>query len=170
MKFGMIYGSTTGNTLDIAERIMDVLDGRVEELLDVYDLDFNQLNDYDVVLVGAPTWDIGELELNWKEALPGLEDVRLDGLKVAFFGDGDQHGYPDNFQDALGILRDLFIARGATADIGHWPTEGYDFDASRGLLDDKFVGLALDELQQEELTDERIERWVGQLLTELDVQ
>ena len=42
--------------------------------------------------------------------------------------------------------------------VGHWPTAGYHFEASKGLADDDhFVGLAIDEDRQPELTAERVE-------------
>ncbi|SPW58893.1 flavodoxin 1 [Escherichia coli] len=57
--------------------------------------------------------------------------------------------------------------RGATI-VGHWPTAGYHFEASKGLADDDhFVGLAIDEDRQPELTAERVEKWVKQISEEL---
>lgn len=41
--------------------------------------------------------------------------------------------------------------------------EGYEHEASKSIRGDKFCGLLLDEINQEELTDERIEQWVEQL-------
>ena len=84
---------------------------------------------------------------------------------VAYFGDGDQYGYADNFQDAIGILEEKISQRGGKT-VGYWPTEGYDFEQSRALKNGKFVGLALDEGSQSELTDERIKTWVAQLKKE----
>jgi flavodoxin I len=68
------------------------------------------------------------------------------------------------FCDALGTIRDIIEPRGA-AIVGHWPTAGYHFEASKGLADDDhFVGLAIDEDRQPELTAERVEKWVKQVL------
>ncbi len=47
--------------------------------------------------------------------------------------------------------------------MGQWPTEGYDFDASKAVKNGQFVGLALDEDNQSELTESRITTWVAQL-------
>ena len=55
--------------------------------------------------------------------------------------------------------------------VGHWPTEGYHFEASKGLADDKhFLGLAIDEDRQPELTNERVDKWVKQIFDELQLQ
>ena len=68
---------------------------------------------------------------------------------------------------ALGTIRDIIEPRGATI-VGHWPTAGYHFEASKGLADDDhFVGLAIDEDRQPELTAERVEKWVKQISEEL---
>lgn len=72
-----------------------------------------------------------------------------------------------NTCDALGTIRDIIEPRGATI-VGHWPTAGYHFEASKGLADDDhFVGLAIDEDRQPELTAERVEKWVKQISEEL---
>ena len=62
------------------------------------------------------------------------------------------------------MLHDVIVANGATI-VGHWPTAGYDFDESKALVagKDLFVGLAIDEDQQEELTRERLDQWCSQV-------
>ncbi len=40
-----------------------------------------------------------------------------------------------------------------------WPTEGYDFDESTAVRDGAFVGLAVDEDNQEALTSQRVWKW-----------
>ncbi len=47
--------------------------------------------------------------------------------------------------------------------VGYWSTDGYEFTDSKALRDGKFVGLALDEANQSDLTQERIKAWVAQL-------
>jgi flavodoxin I len=54
--------------------------------------------------------------------------------------------------------------------VGHWPTKGYHFEASKGLADDDhFIGLAIDEDRQPELTNERVDAWVKQIVEELSL-
>ena len=80
---------------------------------------------------------------------------------------GDQFGYGDYFLDAMGMLHDVVIQTGPEI-IGQWSTEGYEFDASKAEIPgaSKFVGLALDEDQQENLTAERLNRWCAQIHAE----
>ena len=77
-------------------------------------------------------------------------------------------GYPDNFQDAMGILEEKISSLNGTT-VGHWSTDGYEHEASKAVKNGKFVGLALDEDNQAELTDERISQWVSQLKIEFNI-
>ena len=47
--------------------------------------------------------------------------------------------------------------------IGETETDGYTFDGSRGVEDGKFLGLAIDEVNQSDLTDERVEKWTEEI-------
>ena len=162
-KVGLFYGSNTGNTEEAAETIQKLLGEDVVTLHEISDAEPADFEQYDCVIVGCPTWDIGELQPDWDGFYNGeLDNVDFTGKKVAYFGTGDQEGYADNFQDAMGILEEKISNLGGTT-VGQWPTEGYDFNESKGVKDGKFVGLALDNDNQEEQTDERIEKWVAEL-------
>lgn len=50
--------------------------------------------------------------------------------------------------------------------MGAWSQEGYEHEASKSIRGDMFCGLLLDMINQEELTDERVEEWVAQLKSE----
>ena len=83
------------------------------------------------------------------------------------FGAGDQEGYANSFQDALGILGRELRARGAKI-VGQWATDGYTFSESQDLDDNgKFFALALDYDNQDKLTNPRIETWVQQIIAEM---
>jgi flavodoxin II len=86
---------------------------------------------------------------------------------VAIFGLGDQVGYPQWFQDALGYLWAKVVNLGARP-IGLWPNKGYEFEQSKALTEDEkfFLGLALDDENQFNLTDQYIDQWCQQILLE----
>lgn len=94
-----------------------------------------------------------------------LDDISFQGKKVAYFGLGDQLGYDENFVDAIGILEAKISALGG-ATVGYWSTEGYDFQQSKAVKNSKFVGLALDETSQSDLSEKRIKAWVAQIKQE----
>lgn len=156
----VIYGSTTGNTSDAAVKIQDILGEEEVEIFDVEDVGLDALEYFDNIIFAIPTWDYGEVQTDWQDVWEEVDEVDFSDKNVAFVGMGDQYGYGEWFQDAMGMLHDKVVARGATI-IGHWPVTGYEFDASKALTGDKqfFVGLALDEDCQPELTEQRLRDW-----------
>ncbi|MEH6823171.1 MAG: flavodoxin FldB [Motiliproteus sp.] len=169
MKIALFYGSTTGNTEDVAERIERTL---VEDQIDLYDVAEAPLlhaNEYDQIIMGIPTWDYGEVQSEWEDVWAELDSLDLSGKRIALFGLGDQVGYGDWFVDAMGLLHDRLVERGAEL-VGYWPVEGYEFSASKALTPDAghFVGLAIDEDCQHEQTGDRVERWCVQIRGEFE--
>ncbi len=154
MKMGIIYGSTTGNTRQAAEKIGAIFSQA--EVLSVADV--ASFEDYDVMILGSSTWGLGDLQDEWESAIGKLQSSTLAGKKVALFGLGDQLGYPDTFVDAIGKLGHAAKEAGASL-IGAWPAEGYDCETSEALEDDHFYGLPLDEENQGRLSEERIRTW-----------
>lgn len=168
-KIGLFFGTQTGNTETIAEQIQKEFGSEsIVTLHDVSQTEASDLNEYDCLIIGCPTWNIGEMQSDWEGLYDELDGVDFNGKKVAYFGPGDQIGYADNFQDAMGILEEKISGLGGTT-VGHWPTDGYDFTESKAVKNGRFVGLALDEDNQSELTDKRVKVWVSQLKSEFGV-
>ena len=161
-KIGLFYGTQTGNTEDIANRIKDAFGGDIVELYDVADIEVDELSGFDNLIIGCPTWNVGEMQGDWEGLYEDLDDVDFSGKTVAYFGAGDQIGYAENFQDAMGILAEKITSLGGKT-VGQTSTDGYDFEESKAVVDGKFVGLALDEDNQSEMTDDRVANWVSQL-------
>lgn len=164
VKVGLFFGSDEGNTESVARRIQAQFEEGLVDVFDIADVTQLEFAGYDNIILGIPTWDFGQIQSDWEEFWEDLSDIDFQGKTVALFGLGDQFGYGDYFLDAMGMLHDVIVEKGANI-IGHWPTEGYDFDASKAWIEDKncFVGLAIDEDQQEELTDKRVENWCAQI-------
>ena len=169
-KIGLFYGSTTGNTEESAEQIQTEFGGGdVVELCEISSAEASDFQSYNCIIVGCPTWNIGELQDDWDGFFNDeLDSVDFNGKKVAYFGQGDQVGYSDNFQDAMGILEEKIAALGGTT-VGYWSTDGYDHDESQAERGGKFVGLALDEVNQSDQSSDRISAWVAQLKQEFGV-
>lgn len=168
MNIGLFYGSSTCYTEMVAEKIRDILGCDLVVLHNLKDDACILMVHYDVLILGIPTWDFGELQEDWETHWQSLNDLNLSGKIVALYGLGDQVGYSEWFLDALGLLHDKLLTMGVTF-IGYWPTEGYTFTSRKPLIADGsyFCGLALDETNQYELTDTRIMQWCEQLLREL---
>ena len=158
-KIGVFYGSTTGVTEEVANKISAKLDNA-----DVYNIagNFDKMNDYDVIIMGTSTWGYGDLQDDWLGVLENMPSLSLNGKKVAYFGTGDQSSFSDTFIDGIGIIHEKIKDSGVTL-IGETETDGYTFDGSRGVENGKFLGLAIDEVNQSDLTDERVEKWTEEL-------
>lgn len=163
---GIFFGSTEGNTERVVTKIQEVLGGNGTVVLhNVNSATADDMAPYENVILACPTWEIGQLQEDWNGFIDELADVDFNGKRVTYVGLGDADGYPDTFLDALGIIHEKIKDSGATF-VGAWPTEGYDFEASKGVINGKFLGLAIDEDNQKDLTEERIKKWVDQLKSE----
>ena len=166
MKIGLFWGSSTDNTTtatDFIKEYLEMNDHEVE-IHNIADADVDKILEYDNIIIGCPTWHIGELQEDWDSVFLEYEKLDFNGKTAAFFGCGDQVGYPEWYQDAMGLLHDKLVALGGLP-LGYWSTDGYTFSASKATTADgsHFVGLALDEDNQHELTGERIVGWCRQL-------
>lgn len=169
VNMGLIFGTDTGNTEDIGEKISAALavHGCDVDMIDVVDASPLVIESFDVVIMGIPTWDFGGIQEDWEAFESQILATQLKGKVVALYGLGDQLGYGDYFVDAMGWLHERVVKAGAVV-IGAWSCEGYDFEASLAANADKsyFCGLAIDDDQEFDLTDGRVSRWVEQLLGE----
>lgn len=110
--------------------------------------------------------DVERSGTGWDELYYGsMEDLQLQGKKVAVFGLGDSVSYAENYADAAGELHDVFEQLGCKM-YGYVSQEGYLHEESKSIRGDKFCGLLLDMVNQEELTPERVENWIEQLTAE----
>lgn len=168
-KIGLVYGTESGNTEDIANKIRAGIEkqGYKIDLYDVKDAEVDEYLKYDLLIMGIPTWEYGGIQEDWEDFENQLLEMDLNGKVVALYGLGDQYGYGDWYLDAMGWLHERLLKCGARM-IGYWPTEGYEFEESKACLEGKtkFCGLGLDEDCQRELTDERIEGWLKQIIAE----
>jgi flavodoxin II len=167
---GLFYGSSTCYTEMAGEKICAHINSRYSDsvsLLNIADQPLSLMADYDLLILGIPTWDYGELQEDWETHWDEIDQIDFSGKRVAVFGLGDQIGYPEWFQDALGYLWAKVKNRGAIM-VGEWPNKGYQFNESKALTDNKahFVGLALDDENQLELSDDYISRWCDQICAE----
>ena len=154
MKTAIFYGSTTGTTEMIAGKVGELLGA---EVLSATEID--RVEEYDFVIFATSTWGMGDLQDDWYEALDKLKTKNLSGKKVGLIGVGDQFGFGDTFVDGIGTIYEEIKDMGINL-VGKTSTDEYSFSGSKAVVDDEFVGLVIDENNQSELTDERINAWV----------
>jgi flavodoxin I len=170
MKIGIFYGSSTGNTEFAANKIKEKLAQKVSvdvEIADIAQVEVGSLVQYDFLILGSSTWSDGMLQDDWDAAYEDLDGLDFSGKKVAVFGLGDQFGFGDNYCNAIGILAKKFVELGAELVGRTENNDSYDFEYSQGIEDGGWMGLALDEDNQSEMSEERISVWVDQLTTQI---
>ena len=171
IKIGLFFGSTTCYTEMAGEKIREKIDMLIGyPSVTLHNIAFNQIDSmskYEFMIFGIPTWDYGELQEDWEKHWEAIDSVYLQGKVIALYGLGDQVGYPDWFQDAMGYLWHKVRKHGAQT-IGAWPNKNYYFNDSKALNEEKtfFVGLALDDENQSHISDARITRWCKQIIEE----
>lgn len=157
---GIFYGSTSGSTKEVAEKIQKAL-GKNAELHNIKDATSEMIASYKNLIFGTSAWGIGDMQDDWEDFIDDLSAVDFSEKKLALFGLGDQAEYPESFVDGLGTMYCRLPEKSIV--VGFWPTEGYKFYFSLAEREGKFVGLPIDEHQQPELTDQRIKEWVAQI-------
>ncbi len=159
----VIYGSSTGTCQSIAEKIA----GKLQvEAVDVQTIGADMVNSYANLILGTSTWGAGELQDDWYDGLKVLQGADLSGKTIAIFGCGDCESYGDTFVSAMGELYNGLKDSGANF-IGQVSTDGYSFSDSEAVIDGEFVGLALDEVNEDDKTDGRIDAWIDAIKDKL---
>ena len=159
----VIYGSSTGTCEAIAEKIASKLGC---EVLNVQDLTADIVAANQNLILGTSTWGAGELQDDWYDGLNTLQGADLSGKTIAIFGCGDCASYSDTFVGGMGELYNGIKDSGARF-IGAVETDGYTFDDSEAVIDGKFIGLPLDDINEDDKSDTRIEAWVAAISPDL---
>ena len=169
-RIGIFFGTDTGRTRLLAKQIARKLGDAADAPVNIGRTRVEDFLAYEALILGSPTLGAGELpglstglsQPSWEEFLPQLADADLSGKRIAIYGLGDQKKYPDEFVEAIGLIHDALLARGARV-IGHWPVDGYEFTASRAVDGNHFLGLAIDQINQPLLTEARVDAWLAQI-------
>lgn len=174
-KIGMFFGTETGTTRLIAKKIYKLVGDEIAaKPINVNRITPEEMLQYDALILGTPSYGVGDipglsagcLERNWEEFLAQLGTPDLSGKRIAMFGLGAQERYSERFASSLIALYRVFEELGAEM-IGDWSTDGYEFEHSASVVDDRFVGLVIDQRTQGMYTEERLNAWVEQIKPQL---
>ena len=136
-KIHVIYGSTTGMTEAVADKIAKALGAQT------FNVNAGDAAAFDaeLLVLGSSTWGVGDLQDDWMAQLDGVK-ANFAGKKVATFGLGDSVGFADSFCVAAETLATTAKDAGAT------------------LVGDV---LKLDDTNEADQTDGKIAAWVETL-------
>ncbi len=164
-KVGIFYGSTTGTTEEIARKIGEKLGLSKSDVHDAAKISEELVNQYDVLILGTATWGDGEQQDDWYDGVKVLMATDLTNKPIALFGCGDSESYSDTFCGGMGYLYQDLKDSGCRF-CGITDVDGYTFDASESVIDDKFIGLPIDDVNESDKTDARIDEWIEKLKKE----
>ncbi len=162
MDIKIVYWPKGGSVEKVSKMLSQKMDNHKVDVFCVEDVDIDAFSGADLLIMGGSTvgadhWENSSYQDVWATFFSQIKT--LEGQKVALFGLGNQVLYPAHFVDSMKDLADLLAERGATL-VGACSREGYDFEASKALVDGQFIGLPLDEDTQAGLTAGRLEAWI----------
>ena len=172
MRIKLIYGSDTSNTESVIDNILlGIFEPTFDiEVVTVSNITSEDWTSHDTYILSIPTWYDGELQSDWEEYFEEFKTIDFTGKTIAVFGLGDQIGYDEWFCDGIGILAKVVKDNGGTVIGFTKKDDSFEFESSKALKDeDTFWGLCLDEDNQDELTEERLQNWFEQIKLELNV-
>ena len=108
-KAHVIFGSTTGMTEAVANKIAEAL-GATAVNVNAADA---QAFDAELLVLGTSTWGVGDLQDDWAAQLDSVK-ANFAGKKVAVFGLGDSLGFADTFCVAAETIAAAARDAGAT--------------------------------------------------------
>ena len=160
-KIGIFYGSNTGKTAAIAEEIEFNLRKDNYETINVAD-GIDKISEFKNLILLTPTYGVGEVQEDWAAVMPQLEKIDFTGKKVAVAGLGNQFAFGESFVGGMRVLYDIVIKNSGEV-IGFTSNEGYRYEESNAVIGNQFVGLAIDENNQDDETPERVMNWISEL-------
>jgi flavodoxin I len=173
-KIALFYAPAKGSTEKVAKLIQDKIGkGKIELILIQDNSPVSVLEPYSKIIfgistVGRDSWDSKYTKVGWDFFIPRLEKYDLSGKTIAIYGLGDHILYPNNFVDSMGTLAKQVISSGGKL-IGKTSVEEYIFSDSEALDDGMFYGLPIDEANETELTEKRIDIWLKEISADLGI-
>jgi flavodoxin I len=166
-KIGLFFAPEGGNVEKVTKKVIEKIGSEKIDLFSVQKIDTDLLKNYDKIIMGISTvgrdsWDSNYSKIGWDFFIPKLDKVDLKNKVIAIFGLGNHILYPENFVDSMGILGKKLIERGAKI-IGQTPVEDYDYNDSAAIIDGQFIGVPIDEDNDNDLTDERLDKWLNKI-------
>ena len=163
MTVAIIFGSSTGNTEYVANKVLRAFGDESARLYNISDPETMEVIRSSANLVCClSTWGAGDMQDDWDALIDELRRIDYSGKRIAILGLADQQNYPDTFADGIAVLAKIVRSRGGQV-VGQASSDGYNFTASRAEQDGKFVGLVVDEDNQADQTDTRVRDWVNSL-------
>ncbi len=159
---GIFYGTTGGKT----QEVIDIVAAKLGDVkvIDVAN-GIGELSSFDNIILASPTYGMGDLQDDWAGCIDELAGMDFSGKVVALIGVGDSAIFGGNYVEAMKHFYDAVSPKGAKI-VGAMSTDVYSFEASEAVIDDKFMGLAIDASFDEGEMTEKVEEWLAKIKPE----
>jgi len=124
-----------------------------------------EIENFENLILVTPTYQVGEAHAAWMNNLKKLEEIDFTGKVVGLVGLGNQFAFGESFCGGIRYLYDVVVKKGGKV-VGFTSTDGYHYEETSIIEDGKFIGLALDEENQPNLTPKRIGDWITEIKKE----
>ncbi len=82
-KIALFYGTQTGYTQTVSEIIQKEFGGdSFVTIADISKAEASDFEGYEYIIVGCPTWNVGELQRDWEYFYEQLDSIDFSGKKV----------------------------------------------------------------------------------------
>jgi len=167
-KTAVFYSPVGGNVNNVANMLGEMIGNDKVDIIPVKEVESKDLDKYtQMILVGSTVgtdhWNNEIIVDEWPEFFRKTEKMGFGHKKVAIVGLGNCVLYPEHFADGMAVLCEEVKKQHGEV-LGKVEAEGYDFMDSESLDEDGFFcGLPIDEDNEDELTAERLEKWISHL-------
>ncbi len=165
-KTALFYSPEGGNVDSVAKKLGELIGNEKVDIIPVKKVKQGDLDKYNKIIligstVGADHWDNEIIVDEWAEFFMKIKDNSFENKKVAIVGLGNSVLYPEHFADGMAVLYERIKEQNGEI-LGKIEAKGYDFTDSEAL-DDKgfFCGLAIDEDNEYDLTEDRLKNWIS---------
>lgn len=165
-KIGIFYATVTKTTEGIVDELDFYLKNDEHEIINIKN-GVDRIQEFDNLILVSPTYSVGELHATWMRNLDKLENFDFTGKVVGLVGLGNQLAFGESFCGGLRFLYNLVLKKGGKV-VGLTSIDGYHFEETEILVDNKFMGLVLDEINQASKTPERIDKWLQEIKKEFN--
>ena len=172
-KTAIFYSPEGGNVNSVANKLGEMIGNDIVDITPVKEVEKGDLDKYNKIIlvgstVGADHWDNEIVVDEWNEFFTKIKAISFENKKVAIVGLGNSVLYPSHFADGMAVLYERIIKQNAKI-LGKVDAKDYDFTDSEAVNDDGFFcGLAIDEDNEAELTNERLEKWISILKSDFE--
>lgn len=156
-KIGLFYGTTGGRTTGV----VDEFDFNLRDEVEIFNVanGIEEIKNFENLILVTPSYGFGELEAHWEAVIEEFKKIDLNNKTLALVGLGSQTTFGESFVGGIEVLYNIIIKNNGKI-IGLTSTDGYNFEDCEAIVDGKFMGLVLDEENQDDMTPDRIYEWL----------